>query len=245
MIARGDLSVETRLETIAIYQKNIIEKARVFGIPVIVATEMLHTMIVNPFPTKAEVSDITNAILDGAAATMLSGETAVGEYPVEAVHLMRGIASEATLYSLASKAHGNNTPKQQDATQVIEDAADFISRSLPINKIIVITRSDYTARMISVRTPSQPIIAVSNDLMTARSFNLLNGTEGVYIDATFSDMTVDHIPFCLKELWVRKKIVDTDHILLLSGLNPKSGTRMNLLQTYQVSDLSGSLGWKH
>jgi pyruvate kinase len=96
MVDRGDLSVETKLHDVALRQKQIIEAARRHGRPVIIATEMLHTMIHNSFPTKAEVSDITNAVLDGCAATMLSGETAIGNFPEEAVQLMRQV-SEAPI----------------------------------------------------------------------------------------------------------------------------------------------------
>ena len=88
MIDRGDLSVETSLHNVVLRQKQIIEAARKHGRPVIVATEMLHSMIQNSFPTKAEISDISNAVLDGCSATMLSGETAVGSFPVEAVSTM-------------------------------------------------------------------------------------------------------------------------------------------------------------
>ena len=89
MIDRGDLSVETNLRSVAILQKKIIRAARQYSRPVIVATEMLHTMMHNPYPTKAEVSDITNAVLDGCAAIMLSGETAIGDFPLETVQVMR------------------------------------------------------------------------------------------------------------------------------------------------------------
>ena len=111
MIDRGDLSVETNIENVAIYQKRVLQAAKEHNKPVIVATEMLHTMIEARNPTKAEVSDITNAVLDGCAATMLSGETAVGGYPVEAVKTMRRIADAAMDHVV-----GSDTPHENFET---------------------------------------------------------------------------------------------------------------------------------
>lgn len=157
MIDRGDLSVETNLETLAVQQKRIIAAAQRAGKPVIVATEMLHTMIENPFPTKAEVSDITNAVLDGCAATMLSGETAVGAYPLEAVSLMRRVSDAAEAY-LQDNLTACGRTDQTTVPQVIEDAIALICRSLPVTKIVAVTRSGFAARMISARQVRQPIL---------------------------------------------------------------------------------------
>ncbi len=239
MIDRGDLSVETSLTTMAISQKKIIQMARKFGVPVILATEMLHTMINNSFPTKAEITDITNAILDGASATMLSGETAVGDYPIEAVQLMNHVSSAAVDYL-----HETNENLDRKAyTRAIEDAAVSICNSMPITKIVIVTKTGYAARIIASRRLKQPIIAVTNDAMTARSFNLFYGTEGVYVDIPFLQMSTDHISHCLKKLWELKKINDQDQILVVAVAYPKTGNLMNLLQTHSVYDLRCSLGW--
>ena len=98
MIDRGDLSVETDLDSIAISQKEIINKANLYSKPVIVATEMLHSMIDNPFPTKAEVTDISNSVLDGCSATMLSGETAIGKFPEDSIKKMKEISFVSSLH---------------------------------------------------------------------------------------------------------------------------------------------------
>ena len=97
--------------------------------------------------------------------------------------------------------------------------------------------------MVASRRPRQPILAISNDPVAARSFNLLPGTEGVYIDMPFARTNVDHIPSCLKELWRRGKLVDQDLILVTSVGYPRSGNRMNLIQTHLVSDLRETLAW--
>jgi len=242
MIDRGDLSVETRLETMALAQKRIIRAARQAAKPVIVATEMLHTMIDNPFPTKAEVSDITNAVLDGCAATMLSGETAVGRFPVEAVTMMRTISDAAAHHyqaemDLGTPADGFSIPG------AIDEAIALICRRVPVTKIVAVTKSGYAARRISSRLPRQPILAVTNEESAARSFNLLYGTLGVHVDVPFEKAGTGHIPVCLESLWRRGLIVADDLIVVTAATYPKSGNRMNLIQLHRVSDLAEVMGW--
>ncbi len=240
MIDRGDLSVETQLETIALDQKRVLEVARRHGKPVIVATEMLHTMIENPFPTKAEVSDITNAVLDGCAATMLSGETAIGAHYLKAVETMRSVADRAAAYlKQADQPHG----EARSVPQAMEDAVALICRELPITKIVAVTISGYAARMIAARRPRQPILAVSNDPMTARAMNLYYGTTGYRLDIPFSRTSLDHVAHCLEFLWRQRALTDDDLILVTSVGYPRSGNRMNLIQTHAVADLAGTLGW--
>jgi len=244
MIDRGDLSVQTTMEHITLLQKRILSEARRAARPAIVATEMLHSMIESPTPTKAEVSDISNAILDGASALMLSAETAIGRYPVEAVALMRRVVDAVSDHlqdSLDREHHGAGTGSVPHA---MEDAIALISRRLPITKIVAVTLSGYAARMVSSRMPRQPILAVTNDPERARWFNLLPGTEGVCVDVPFSKTSTDHIAHCLERLWQRGRLVDEDLILVTSVGYPKSGNRMNLIQTHRVSDLRESLGWK-
>jgi pyruvate kinase len=243
MIDRGDLSVETELETLAVAQKTILRAAAQAGKPVIVATEMLHTMIENSFPTKAEVSDITNAVLDGCAATMLSGETAVGAYPVEAVAVMRRVAEAAEIYLQSSLDTGPHGQPADSVPEAMAQAIALICRSLPITKIVALTRSGYAARTISALRPRQPIIAVSDDAMAARSFNLMGGTRGIHIAEPFSKTSTDYLPRCLKKLWQDGLIEGGDLILVTAVTYPKSGNRMNLIETHRVRDLAETLGW--
>ena len=248
MIDRGDLSVETNLENLALFQKRILDVSRSHGKPVIVATEMLHTMIENPFPTKAEVSDITNAVLDGCSAAMLSGETAVGAHATESVAVMRRVADAAETDLQARLDAGREAVRRGDqptsVPQAMEDAVALICRSLPITKIVAVTISGYAARMTAARRPRQPIIAVSNDPIAARSFNMFWGAWGVYVDIPFSKTSTDHVVKCLEELWQRG-VLDDDDLILVTALGyPRSGNRMNLLQTHAVSDLRESLSWK-
>jgi pyruvate kinase len=241
MIDRGDLSVETSLETMLLSQKRIIAAARRAAKPVIVATEMLHTMIENAVPTKAEVSDISNAVLDGCSATMLSGETAVGSFPVEAVRTMRRIADVVS----ADTGHRHEARRPAGSVQeAMGEAIALMCSSLPITKIVAVTHKGYAARTIAARRPTQPILAVSDDLYAARSFNLLPGVEGIHVDIPFTRTSVDHIVGCLELLWQRSKIEATDMVLVVAATYPRSGARMNFLQTHMVSDLIEMLGWK-
>lgn len=243
MIDRGDLSVETNLETLVIYQKRIVDVARSLGKPVIVATEMLSSMTDNDFPTKAEVADITNAVLDGCSATMLSGETAIGQFPVVAVQTMRRIA-DAAFPHIRSRRPMTERTTGSSAQQAMEDAIALILRSLPVTKVVAITRGGYAARMLSARSVAQPILAISDDQEMTRSFNLYAGVEGVYVDVPFPRGSADHVKACLRRLYELEKVHGDDLILVTGVVYPRSGTRMNLIQIHQIADLVEEFGWK-
>lgn len=243
MIDRGDLSVEVNLETLGILQKQIIAACRKAGTPVIVATEMLHTMIENDFPTKAEVCDITNAVLDGCSATMLSGETAIGAHPVSAVDCMRRVADAAESH-LQSQLDDSHSASAIPIPRAIENAIALICRSLPVTKIVAITRSGFAAQMIAAHQLRQPILAVSDKGEAVRSFNMLPGVEGVYVDIPFQRTSTDHIVGCLEVLWRQGKLVAEDVILVTAVGYPRSGNRMNLIQTHYVKDLRDALRWQ-
>lgn len=245
MIDRGDLSVETRLDTLALEQKRILRSARQHAKPVIIATEMLHSMLVNPFPTKAEVTDITNAVLDGASAVMLSGETAAGRFPVEAVQTMRSVADAAEGY--LAEQNGEAVASVSDASTIpgaMRDAIAIVARELPITKIVVVTLSGYAARVVASTRPVQPILAITNDAAMSRRFNLLSGTKGYHADVPFTRTSTDHITRCLEQAWQAGELHSDDLILVTAVAYPRSGNRMNLMQTHQVSDLIDTLGWK-
>lgn len=243
MIDRGDLSVETNLENLAIFQKNILESGRKHSKPVIVATEMLHTMIENSFPTKAEVSDISNTVLDGAAATMLSGETAVGAHAVAAVTTMRRV-SNAALAHLQNKRGLDEPSEDYTIAQSVGEAISLLCRTLPITKVVAVTISGFAAQVVASYLPRQPILAVSNDRFAARSFNIIPGTTGVFADFPFSRTSTDHIPACIELLWRRDLIEDDDMILVTALAYPRSGNRMNLIESHVVGDLAETLSWK-
>ncbi len=173
MVARGDLGVEMNPERVPVVQKNIIARAREFRRPVITATQMLESMTENPRPTRAEASDVANAIFDGSDAVMLSAETATGKYPVETVEMMARIIEEAE-----ASIHEYPRPVAQEQLKVPETVAELVchaSRELHMKLIAVFTHSGFTARLISRYRPLVPIVAFSPDAQMRRRMALLWG----------------------------------------------------------------------
>jgi pyruvate kinase len=173
MVARGDLGVEMNPERVPVVQKTIIKRAREFRRPVITATQMLESMTENPRPTRAEASDVANAIFDGSDAVMLSAETATGKYPVEAVGMMARIIEDAEA-SITEFPR----PAPQERLKVAETVAELVchaSRELHMKLIAVFTHSGFTARLISRYRPLVPIIAFSPEEATRRRMALIWG----------------------------------------------------------------------
>ena len=173
MVARGDLGVEMSPERVPVVQKQIIARAREFRRPVITATQMLESMTENPRPTRAEASDVANAVFDGSDAVMLSAETASGKYPAEAAAMMASIICEAE-QSITDFAR----PATQEKLKVAETVAELVchaSRELHMRSIVVFTHSGFTARLISRYRPLLPIVAFSPDAQTRRRMALVWG----------------------------------------------------------------------
>jgi pyruvate kinase len=173
MVARGDLGVEMNPERVPVVQKNIIARARECRRPVITATQMLESMTENPRPTRAEASDVANAIFDGSDAVMLSAETATGKYPVEAVGMMARIIEEAE-----ASIHEFPRPAGTERLKVAETVAELVchaSRELHMKLIAVFTHSGFTARLVSRYRPLVPIVAFSPEAATRRRMALLWG----------------------------------------------------------------------
>jgi len=167
----------------------------------------------------------------------------VGRHPVSAVTLMRQVANAAERY-LQVRLDDADAIARRSVPRAMEDAIALICRSLPITKIVAVTRSGFAARAVAARQVRQPIIAVSNDAQAARSFNILPGVTGAHVDIPFSRTSTDHIVTCLEALW-RRGLLSADDLVLITAVGyPKSGNRMNLIQTHAVSDLIETLGWK-
>lgn len=180
MVARGDLGVEMPLEEIGMTQKKIINESHKYGVPTIVATQMLESMINASSPTRAEVSDVTNAILDNTDAVMLSEETAIGKYPVQAVLYLQKI-----LDFVESKALNFSEPEELLGNHVaysISKASKVIAREIDADGIVAVTRSGNTARMISAVRPGVPIYSIVTEPGLARKINLLRGTKPLLIE---------------------------------------------------------------
>ena len=177
MVARGDLGIEMPIEEVPLVQKMIIDRCMTVGKPVITATQMLDSMIRNPRPTRAEVSDVANAVLDGTDALMLSGETAMGRFPVDSVEVMAStiIAAEKVVsYCIDRGAIKRRYPIS--TTEAISGATCEIAYALEAKAIITSTQSGETARQVAKHRPSQPIIAISPSKEVVRQLMLTWGT---------------------------------------------------------------------
>ncbi|MCI3029655.1 pyruvate kinase [Desemzia sp. C1] len=177
MVARGDLGVEIPTEEVPIAQKDLIKKCNKLGKPVITATQMLDSMQSNPRPTRAEASDVANAIFDGTDAIMLSGETAAGDYPVEAVQTMARIAMRTEEALVNQDSFTLRAYDQGDMTEAIGQSVGHTARNLNIDTIVAATESGHTARMISKYRPKSTIVAVTFSERTMRGLAL---SWGVY-----------------------------------------------------------------
>jgi len=181
MVARGDLGVELNPEQVPPLQKQLVEAARETGKPVVVATQMLESMIESPTPTRAEVSDVANAVYDGADAVMLSAETAAGNWPVEAVTIMDRIAGQVesdTTY--AERIHIAEPPPDATMADALALSCARLADTLPIEGIIVFTGSGSTARRVARERPSASVLVLTPSLNTARRVALLWGVHSVH-----------------------------------------------------------------
>lgn len=180
MVARGDLGVELLPEEVPPIQKHIIEKTRAFGKPVVVATQMLESMITSPTPTRAEVSDVANAVYDGADAVMLSAETAAGQWPVEAVAIMDRIATQVECdKTYRERIHLAATPPDATTADALSASCATIADTLPIEGIIIFTGSGISARRVARERPSAPMLVLTPSMNTARRGALLWGAHTV------------------------------------------------------------------
>ena len=180
MVARGDLGVELNPEEVPPLQKRIVEATRRSGKPVIVATQMLESMIENPAPTRAEVSDVANAVYDGADAVMLSAETAAGAWPVEAVTIMHRIAMQVEADpGYTARVHFTRVIPDATTADALAQASAAIAETVAISGIIVFTGSGSTARRVARERPGAPMLVLTPSLKTARRIGLLWGAYAV------------------------------------------------------------------
>jgi pyruvate kinase len=180
MVARGDLGVELAPEEVPPLQKRIVFAARSLGKPVIVATQMLESMIESPAPTRAEVSDVANAVYDGADAVMLSAETAAGEWPEEAVAMMDRIVGQVERdETYGARVHFHETIPDRTTADAISHACMTIAENLPIAAVVVFTDSGSTARRVARERPGTPMLVLTPRAETARRVGLLWGAYAV------------------------------------------------------------------
>ncbi len=181
MVARGDLGVEIPLEEVPIAQQKIIDSALERGMPVIVATQMLETMTVNPRPTRAEVSDISTAIRQGATGVMLSGETASGKYPIESVQTMAKIA-QSTEEGLDSSDLKPESKSKYRFTRAVAHAGVELAKMAKAARLLVATERGNAPRLVALNKPEIPVTAVTNNIETARKVQILPGVDSIVVE---------------------------------------------------------------
>ncbi len=236
MVARGDLGVEIPSEEVPLVQKEIIRKCNKAGKPVITATQMLDSMISNPRPTRAEASDVANAIFDGTDAIMLSGETAAGKYPVESVVMMDKIANRTEqAVDFKEKVQQRYARFIPSVTDSISHASSTISRELNTAAIITPTESGSTARMVSKYRPQVPIIAASPHVRVLRRLSLVWGVTSVKVAESVG--TDDMISAAVTAALGKKLIMHGDMVVITAGLPVGVAGTTNLVKIHVVGEI--------
>ncbi len=233
MVARGDMGVEIPLEEVPVIQKKMIKKAVAMGKHVITATQMLESMTKNPRPTRAEATDVANAIYDGTTAIMLSGETANGAYPVEAVKTMSRIAERAEIdIDYASRLHRVEAARENNITNAISHATCTTAMDLNAAAIITVTMSGFTAEMLARYKPTCPIIACSIEPQVCRQANLLWGVRPLHIkkEETAEELFEDAVRESLEAGYIKKG----DVVVITAGVPLGISGKTNMIRVVEV-----------
>jgi pyruvate kinase len=200
MVARGDLGVETSSEEVPVLQRRIIGVCRDAGVPVIVATQMLESMTSAPRPTRAEASDVANAIFDRVDAVMLSAETAVGDYPVESVETMARIARHAEESGVWDSTPHASAGDSDDVTAAVSSAVCELANDLALEAIVTATQSGATARAVARHRPSVPVVAVTPDPAVARRLCVVWGVRSLVVPlADDTDLMLDSVMAAVRD----------------------------------------------
>jgi len=229
MVARGDLGVELDLETVPIIQKNIIKKCNKVGKPVIVATQMMESMITNKTPTRAETSDVANAIMDGADCVMLSGETSIGSNPELVIKTMTKICKNTEKFWIPESFNIDET----DSQNVVTCNAASIAKTMNA-QVICLTRSGFSARMINRFRPNNNVIAITPDELVSKQLMISYGVMPVFYPNVkeFNTKEVDDITkHCIKLGLLKRE----DTVVFVAGLFIKKTT--NAIVVYEVKEL--------
>lgn len=234
MIARGDLGLELPTEQVPLIQKDIIKKCNYFGKPVITATQMLESMIENPMPTRAEASDVANAVLDGSDCLMLSGETSIGRFPIDAVNYMKKIIITTEKVCQLKSEDFYNPPKvkSENIIDALAKASCVLAEQMEASGIVALTKSGDTAIHIAKYRPKLPIIALTSDLEVAKNMSIVWGIYSFVNDINQNEMNnFDFISDILLKCKILKK---DDYVVLVAGLSDADFYNYNLLKVYQI-----------
>jgi pyruvate kinase len=233
MVARGDLGVELPLEQVPLVQKRAVQVARERGKPVIVATQMLESMITNSRPTRAEASDVANAVLDGADAVMLSGETSVGDHPVGAVRTMERIiqAVETDTWRVPMIRRRSDS-RARTRPQAIVRAAKDIAEDLEVKALATFTQTGSTARQLAALHPLQPLLAFTIDARVRSQLALSWGVETFLVPSVqHTDDMVEQVDFSLLSIG---RLKEGDRVVVVAGSPPNTVGSTNLIRVHEV-----------
>jgi pyruvate kinase len=241
MVARGDLGVEIPPEDLLPVQKEMIRKCNIVGKPVIVATQMLESMMKSPVPTRAEISDVYNAIEDGADAVMLSAETASGDFPTKAVDMMERIIriSEALIppRNPDDFNSGDQTISETIGHLVFSACKELSDIKYTEGKIICLTQKGYTARMISKYRPVLPILGITSSIRTAREMRLVWGVEPLLLpELEKMDKIMTRIKRSV-EICLRHRCIEENEKLIIAGNLLSLPSRINMISIFSVDEL--------
>ncbi len=236
MVARGDLGVEIPAEEVPLVQKKLIKKCNELGKPVITATQMLDSMQRNPRPTRAEASDVANAIFDGTDAIMLSGETAAGKYPVESVETMNRIAlrTEQEL-NYREILYNQALQKQVTITDAISQAVANAALDLDAAAVITATESGHTARMVSKYRPKAPIVAVTPHADVVRRLALVNGVYPVL--GPMANTTDEMLEMSVQQALEAGYVRHGDLVVITAGVPVREVGTTNLMKIHVIGDI--------
>jgi pyruvate kinase len=230
MIARGDLGVEMDLEQIPLLQKQMLQRCNQEGKLAITATEMLESMTVNALPTRAEVSDVANAILDGTDTLMLSGETAIGKFPIAAVAMMTKIAKKVETSAVTKV----QEEKFRNISRTISRSIYQISTTMPLDKIVTMTRTGYTAKMIARFKLRQPIIAITASLVVKKQLELYYGVEAIQFNY---ESYADKILAVARFLCSERVLEEQEIVLFTAGMRTAQSHASNLIEIHTIKEL--------
>ncbi len=255
MVARGDLGVEVPLYTVPVLQKKIVAAGRLTGKPVIVATQMLESMIEQPRPTRAEATDVANAVFDGTDVLMLSGETAAGKFPVLVVETMARIIQEAEEYARQSESQHSSEPlghvharrtyalessdpalDSETALQVpdmVSAAAVYASEQLGVTRIVAFSQSGFTARLVARYRPRSPIMAFTQDERVARQLQLVWGVRPFVAEFQVGSLE-DIVTVVERKLLEASLVKPDDRIIILMGHPVRERPLTNLMRVHRV-----------
>jgi pyruvate kinase len=230
MVARGDLGVEIDLERIPLLQKQMIQRCNQEGKLVITATEMLESMTHSPTPTRAEVSDVANAILDGTDTLMLSGETAIGKYPVAAVSMMSKIAQEV---EDSIRTNMQEEP-YRNISSTVSKSIWQIAETMPLDKVITITRTGYTPKVITRFKLRQPIIAITASKMVKNQLKLYYGVQSIEFDY---EKEIDRVLSVAQLLHLKGILREEDTAIFTAGIRTAKPHASNLIEIHTIKEL--------